>query len=81
MKLKIALFASARELMGASQLDLELAEPATVADLKDALATRFPDGIDLIQRSAVSVDQEFATDSTSLNSSCEIALIPPVSGG
>lgn len=81
MIIKIALFASARDMFGEREIELELSDSATVGDLKGQLIDRFPQGTDLVMRSAVSVDHEFALDSTSLNPDSEVALIPPVSGG
>ena len=81
MKIKVALFASAREILGQNEIELELSEPATVADLKRKLVERFPEANDLVVRSAVSVDHEFAMEATGLDRDSEIALIPPVSGG
>lgn len=81
MIIKVALFASAREVLGRSEIELELSPAATVAELKRELIKRFPDSEPLVLRSAVSVDHEFATEATKLNPDCEIALIPPVSGG
>lgn len=81
MIVKVALFASARDIFGGSEIELELSPSATVADLKRELIGRYPEARDLVTRSAVSVDHEFSMDETKLNPNCEIALIPPVSGG
>ena len=81
MRIKIAMFAAAREVIGSNSLELTLDQPATVADLKRALSDRFPQLIPLLTRSVFSVDQEFANDDCALSESAQIAMIPPVSGG
>ena len=81
MKLNIFLFAAARDLCESTEVEIELPESATVADLKIELAKRFPPLETILSRSAISVDQQYADDQFSLNESNEIAVIPPVSGG
>lgn len=81
MNIKIALFASARDLLGESEVELEFSELSTVADLRQALIDLYPQLGELVKRSAISVDHEFSMDSTPLSADSEVALIPPVSGG
>jgi molybdopterin converting factor subunit 1 len=81
MKIKIALFASARELVGASSIELAINESATVADLKATLAKSHPGLTPLISKSVFSVDHEYATEQQILTDGSEVGLIPPVSGG
>lgn len=81
MNLKIFLFASARELCESPEVEIELSQSATVADLKRELATKFPMLEPILSRSAISVDHQYADDQLGLNESNEIAVIPPVSGG
>ena len=81
MIVKVVLFAMAQELAGVGEVEIELAEQATVSDLKRGLSELFPKASELVARSAVSVDHEFAVDGQVLNKGSEVALIPPVSGG
>ena len=81
MKVKVVLFASARESFGGGEVELELSQSATVADLKRELIERCPEASELVIRSAISIDHEFAVDSMLVDPDCEIGLIPPVSGG
>ena len=78
---RVLLFASAKESVGQDSVDLELAVDATVADLRKQLITDYPVLNDLVARSHIAVDQQFALDDTSLTDAREVALIPPVSGG
>ena len=81
MIVKVALFAAARDVFGEREIELDLPQSATVADLKRQLIERHPEAHDLVMRSSVSLDHEFTMDVTVVNPDCEIALIPPVSGG
>ena len=81
MNLKIILFAAARDLCETSEAQIELQQPATVANLKFELKKQFPQLEPILSRSAISVDHQYADDEFELNESCEIAVIPPVSGG
>lgn len=77
----VHLFARARDLAGADTVTVELPAGATVADLRHALAARFPPLSDLLERSLIAVNHEFAEAACVLTPADELAVIPPVSGG
>lgn len=79
--MKIRLFARARELAGTDTLEVELPAGATVAELRRRIAGTCPALADLLGRSALAVNNEFADDSETLPSTAEVAVLPPVSGG
>jgi len=81
MKLKVELFATARDLAGASSVEVTVTESASVVDLKTELAKQFPELSEIVSRSAISVDLEYAANDKLLVEGSEVALIPPVSGG
>ena len=81
MTLTVHLFARGRELVGADTVAAELPAAATVADLRRALAARFPALAGLLERSAVAVNHDFAEEDRVLSPGDEVAVIPPVSGG
>lgn len=81
MNLKIILFAAARDLCESPEVQIELAESSTIADLKTELAKTFPQLQPILARSAISVDHQYASDELEVKPSHEIAIIPPVSGG
>lgn len=81
MKHTILLFASARELAGQTKIEVELDAGADVSALKHSLAQQHPALAEIVGKSAVSIDQEFAPEQTIIGDSAELALIPPVSGG
>lgn len=81
MIISIRLFARARDLAGSDVLNVELAEGATIAELRRRLAADYPALASLLQRSALAVANDFADDSRILSANDEVAVLPPVSGG
>lgn len=81
MIVHVRLFARARDLARAEVLQVELADGATVSDLRRRLAADHPLLAGLLARSALAVESEFAADSLVLSTDVEVALLPPVSGG
>lgn len=81
MNVTILLFATLKERAGADRLELDLPEKATVADLKNMLAERYPALRPALSTLIVSVDRQFAFDPDTIPAGAEIALFPPVSGG
>ena len=81
MMVKVALFASARDIVGTDILEMNVDEAATVGDVKYELAQQYPELVAVMERSMWSVDHEYVDDATTLHESAEIGLIPPVSGG
>jgi molybdopterin synthase catalytic subunit/molybdopterin converting factor small subunit len=74
MLVSVRLFAGLRERAGASHVDVELPEPATVADLLAAMG--------LAPRSCVAaINREYAGPESPIAPGDEVALVPPVSGG
>lgn len=81
MRLRLLAFASASDAVGGAALGFELPAGATVGDLKTELARRHPAIQPLLPRLAVAVDGALADDLRALGDGCEVALLPPVSGG
>jgi molybdopterin converting factor small subunit len=80
IRLTVRLFAGLRQLAGAPTLDVVLADPATVADLIDALRPT-PLGRLPPRSFIVAINRERATLDWVIRGGDEVALIPPVSGG
>ncbi len=81
MIVSVRLFARLKERVGATQIDIDVQEPATVSTLLRVIYSQYPV---LQQHSSsllVSINQEFADDSHPIAEGDEIALFPPVSGG
>ena len=79
MKIRVRFFASFRELVGHSQLELELASSTTVSQLRELINRRFPSLENASGR--VAVNTQFAEPGQVLQEGDEVALLPPLSGG
>ena len=81
MKVRVKLFAVAKELAGSDEIVIELPDGATIAHLRGAIASASPPLARIVPHAMWAVGTEYATDDTPLHEASEIALIPPVSGG
>jgi molybdopterin converting factor subunit 1 len=81
MIVTVRLFAQAKDLARLDVAQLELAEGATVAELRRTMNTAFPGLATLLKRSMVAVNGDLVTDATVLRCDQEVAILPPVSGG
>ena len=76
MKIRVLLFAGLRERAGASELQLELPDGASVKQALEEM-NHLTDGVKVV----MAVNQEYADEAQPLQPGDEVALIPPVSGG
>jgi molybdopterin converting factor subunit 1 len=81
MMLRVKLFAVAKERAGRESVEVEIAEGATVRDLRAALAAQHPPLAEILPRVRLAVNNEYARDELVLPAGAEVAVIPPVSGG
>ena len=81
VKIKVRLFASYREAVGASQIELPLHDDADGAALWTALVARYPGLRTLAPPSGYAINDEYVSGNRPLRGAAEVALIPPVSGG
>ncbi|MFB0907017.1 MAG: molybdopterin converting factor subunit 1 [Spirosomataceae bacterium] len=80
MKVNILCFGITREIIGSFEYVLETENSLTVSQLREELVNKFPD-FSKLQSLQIAVNEEYADDSTVINSTDEVVLIPPVSGG
>ncbi len=83
-RIRVELFAGARESMNLESIDIELQLPATVHQLKEAIAIQFETLRPFVEFGRIAIHHEFVEDSNVIDSilaQTVIALIPPVSGG
>ena len=78
-KYRIKAFGITKDLLGGREATIEI-NGQTVADLRAALNERYPQLLGLSSL-FIAVNNDYADENIRLNSSDEIALIPPVSGG
>ncbi len=81
MKLRVKLFAAARELAGRGEIEVDLPVGATVGGLRKELCAASPNLTPLAERSLIAVNEQYCADSTPVSEGDVVALIPPVSGG
>jgi molybdopterin converting factor subunit 1 len=81
MKLRVKLFAVARQRMGRDAIDVELPAAATVGQLRSGIAEQYPSLADLLSHVRFAIDSEYAVEGSSVPNHSEVAMIPPVSGG
>ena len=78
----IKLFATLKEMLGQGEIDITLPDGATsVRELRRLVAQSHPALTQLVDRSVVAVNHEFAFNEDFVQDSDEVALFPPVSGG
>jgi molybdopterin synthase catalytic subunit len=81
VKVALHLFASLREAAGTREVCLELADGATIDDLKRRLATDYPRLEPMLATTVFAIDDEYVPFEERLHDGAEVAAIPPVSGG
>lgn len=81
MIVKVVLFAQAKEVVGEPTINLVLADEANVGELKQTLVEHYPGLLNVMDKSVISVDREYADDERALYHGAEVGVIPPVSGG
>ena len=77
----VRLFAVARERAGRREIEVEIPDGATVADLRRALGAVNPALAELLPMVRIAVAGEYAADDLPIPEGAEVAVIPPVSGG
>lgn len=81
VKVSLHLYAGLRELLGARDLDFDVDDGATIADLQARLAATYPAVQPFLKTLAFAIDDEFVDTEERIHAGADIALIPPVSGG
>lgn len=81
MKVRILMFAAARDLCDRDSVELNLPEGVRIGDLRTALLSALPQLQGILPYCRFAIDERYANDDDVLESAAEIACIPPVSGG
>ena len=79
--MEVRLFARAKDLARTDSVALDVSDAANVAELRRALADRFPALAEIAPSLLVAVGTEYATNGTVIDPSQKVACFPPVSGG
>jgi molybdopterin converting factor subunit 1 len=80
MQIHILAFGIAKDIIAGSQLKMEVADNATVADVRKQLYRRFPE-FEKLASLRIAVNTEYAGMDQVVKENDEVVLIPPVSGG
>jgi len=80
MEISILAFGIAKDIFGATSVNIQLDKEATTADLKTLLETKYP-RLKQLASYMVAVNNEYAEDNSRITERDEVAIIPPVSGG
>ena len=78
---KILFFASLKDLVGKSEIEIDLEGKASVRDVFQELQIRYPSLKKYENALLVAVNQEYSNLDTPISPNDEIAFFPPVSGG
>ncbi len=81
MKLEVKLFARARDLAGADQVQVQLPDTSSVAELREALGAQIPGLSPLVPSLLIAIGNDYADENTKLCRDSTVAVFPPVSGG
>ena len=80
MTIKVLLFGITTDLLGTSNLDLEIPVNSSIADFKQNLLAKYP-VLENINSYAIAVNESYASDTDIIKENDVVAIIPPVSGG
>ena len=81
--INVLFFAAIREQLDCEQLEINSEHIATIADLKQQLATKGGDWQQVFQDSTLlaALNQDMAEDTAPLSANDTVAFFPPVTGG
>ena len=81
MKVRVQFYAQLRDLIGMRELEVDLAEGASVRELLDQIYAKQPALRSHDKRILVGADLEFVDRNHKLKPGEEIAIMPPMQGG
>lgn len=81
MKVKTKFFAAIKDIVGTSEVELELPDGITAGELFQSYCRQHAALSRYANNTMISVNLEFVPPETQLHEGDEIAFIPPVSGG
>lgn len=78
---KLRFFAALKDIIGESEMSLEIARRTSVRKIFGQLTSRFPDLKKYERVLLVAVNEEYGSFDTDVSPGDEVAFFPPVSGG
>ena len=80
MKIKLIAFGIAKEIIAASESDLEVENPCDIGNLKRILMTQYHE-FKKLQSIKFAINEDYQEDHFQIHEGDEVVIIPPVSGG
>jgi molybdopterin synthase sulfur carrier subunit len=81
MRVKVRLFAAARQWAESDMLAVTCPAEATLRDLRQAIEREYPRSATLLPHVRFAVNARYVSDDYRLKPNDDVACIPPVSGG
>lgn len=81
LTVRVLLFASLREAVGQREIEVSLADGATMETLRERVGEQYPAAQGVLRSVVCAVDEEYVRPGHQLRDGDRVALIPPVSGG
>jgi len=81
INVRVLFFGGAKDIVGATSVDLVLQSPAKLADAANVLFDKYPDLRRFGRSLLFAVNQEYVSPETEVKANDELAVFPPVSGG
>ena len=81
MRVTVRLFARLRDLAGSGELVRDVADPATVRTVWQALVAELPAIQEYERTMSVAVNADYSKMTSPVKEGDEVAFLPPVSGG
>lgn len=80
MQINVLAFGISRDILGGSEIQIDLPSDSTVADLLTHLRAQYP-ALTALRSLAVAVNTNYAEADQIIEANDEVVLIPPVAGG
>ena len=80
MKINLIAYGIAKDILGSSQLELQIENLQNLGELKDWLCQKYPE-FQKLRSLSLAVNEEYQNDTFALSANDEVVIIPPVSGG
>jgi len=81
MTVTLKFYGQLRDITKQTETQIQVKEHATVSDLAETLAQKFPKLREHLQTVSFAVDSEYAPKETVLKEGNEVGVLPPISGG
>lgn len=81
VQVRLLFFASIADIVGSRQLDVEIPDGTTIANILSTLEARYPRLAGYRSILLTSVNEDYAKPETTIVDGDEVAIFPPVSGG